>query len=439
MRIICVGTLDKFSRFFLKLRKELNLEINAKVYVYSLHLSGFLYTFIRLKFSCWITVKSWFKVILNKKKYLQIIKKSSVYKSVHFKKLITYHSNLDTSISKQNLLLQAIAYIDIIELLILKKTPDLIILIGDSKLSIEVFKVLAKKHLIQTYFLEQGPFNTTIFDNKGVNANASIREFKLTNNKISGLFQEKNIFNFIKRPKTIKYRRSPIYRGLDFVLSILLRKSYLYPPDLKFTDTFPKLALTKKLKLDILKNDDKNIKTFLLILQIPMDVNMIYHSPFFKNHISIVKKIHQNLPENSRLVLREHPLYVGKYEKELYDYSKNFSVLIDNNTSLKDSLNLADVIIVNNSTVGIEAIAIQKTVVVLGNCYYDNPKICIKYHQNDNLKLLLNKALNFNPNKDSINAFLNEFIFNYLVEGFITDKNLIAAKTISTKLKARLN
>jgi len=161
---------------------------------------------------------------------------------------------------------------------------------------------------------------------------------------------------------------------------------------------------------------------------------MIYHSPIFKDHVSIVEAVHKNLPENSRLTLREHPLYRGKYEDALYLYSQKHQIVIETSSSLKDCLKLADVVVVNNSTVGIEAISLNKTVVVLGNAYYDNPKICLKYHQKDDLKQLLSKALGFQPNNGYIESFLHEFCFNYLMPGFITDKELIAAKYISDKI-----
>ncbi|MDD7885335.1 hypothetical protein [Flavivirga sp. 57AJ16] len=439
MKIICISALDKFSRFFLKLGEVLNSNSPTKLYIYSLHFSGFLYPFIRLKFSSWISIKSWFFAIKNKKRYVQIIKNETTYKGINFKKIIKYHSNLNKSTSVQNLLLQALAYIDIFELTILKKSPDIIILTGDSKLSIEACTALAKKHHIKTYFIEQGPFNTTIFDSEGVNANCSIRKFKLKNGITLTKRQKNDVYNFIDRPIPLKYKRSPIYRGLDFTLHVLLNKSYLYPPDLKFIDTFPSFNFSKTSKTNFMIKTDKNIKICLLILQVPMDVNMIYHSPYFKSHLSIVKTIHKNLPENSRLILREHPVYKGKYEEELYEYSKNHNISFDTITSLKNSLKLADIIIVNNSTVGIEAIAMKKSVVVLGNSYYDNPKICTKYNQQGNLKQILSNALDFIPKNKNIDAFLYEFIFNHLIPGFISDKELIAAKIISEKISNKIN
>lgn len=169
-------------------------------------------------------------------------------------------------------------------------------------------------------------------------------------------------------------------------------------------------------------------------MQVPMDVNMIYHSPNFKNHYSILKDIYENLPKNSKLILREHPIYKGKYEKELYKYAKSNNLSFDTNANLKESLNMTDVVIVNNSTVGIEAIAYKKPVVVLGDTYYDYPEICIKYNKENQLKDVLKKAIAFKPKEQFINIFLYTFFFNHLIDGFITDKNLNASDIIAKKV-----
>lgn len=437
MNVLCIGFYDKFSRFFIGLKKETP---NIKLKILSINLSGYLYSLLRFTSSSPIAFKAWFKVLLNKKKYLRILQNHPTYRNIYLYSCIEFHLKLNKNIKKKHLLLQAIAYIDIIRDELENFKPDALLLIGDSRLLIEVTSKIATQLNIKTYFIEQGPFNTTFFDLKGVNANASVKSFEIKEHQGLTNQQQKDIYNFINRPKALKYNRFAFYRGVDLVLKHLFSKSFLYPPDLKYTDTFPKLRITKNLKTSTdLELENTGTKVFLLILQVPMDVNMIFHSPNFKNHFDIVKKVHENLPKTSKLVLREHPVYTNKYDKELYKYCNKHNLSFDRNKSLKRSLTLADVVIVNNSTVGVEAIALKKTVLVLGNAYYDNPKICIKYNTQDNLKALLKQTLNYVPNDKNIDVFLNEFLFNHLIEGFITDKNLIVAKTISNKLKASIN
>lgn len=119
-------------------------------------------------------------------------------------------------------------------------------LIGDSRLLIEIAKKMASEFNINVYFIEQGPFGTTIFDIKGVNANNSIRDLVIDLNVNLKENEIKDIDEFINKPKQNEYNRSPIYRILDLILVKLIEKSVFYPPDLKYTDTFPSFFSQEK-------------------------------------------------------------------------------------------------------------------------------------------------------------------------------------------------
>ncbi|GAA3569946.1 hypothetical protein [Snuella lapsa] len=440
MNILCIGYYDKHSRFFLAIKKELSnkgLYLNFKIG--SIYLSGFLYNCFRFNLNYWLPFKAWLSVIKNKKKYLRIINSKDIYKNVPYKELFNFHVKLNNEIPKERLLIQTLAYLDLFDKYFAKNKPDIILLIGDSRLCIESCVALSKLNHIKTYYIEQGPFGSTILDPKGVNANASTRDFELKKNERVTEKQKKKVYDFLNSPKSIKYRRSPLYRGLDFIFDFSLSKTFIYPPDLKHTDTFPFITFPKRSKSSYLKVADKKTITYLLILQVPMDVNMIYHSPHFKNHYQILKAIYENLPQGSHLLIREHPLYKGKYEQNLYEYAQRNNIPFDNIPNLKASLDLARVVVINNSTVGIEAIALKKSVVVLGNSYYDNPKLCIKYTNNSNLKTILKEAVDFSPLENDINTFLYNFIESNLIKGSITGQKLIAAKTISQKIMSEFN
>ena len=68
MNILCVGYFDKFSRFFLAIERHLKKDYPyVKLNILSIHISAFLYTILRFKFSSLITFKSWFYALKNKK------------------------------------------------------------------------------------------------------------------------------------------------------------------------------------------------------------------------------------------------------------------------------------------------------------------------------------------------------------------------------------
>lgn len=430
MKILAVGYYDDFARFFLSIKKELKKNNTSVKFKYlSLYLSGYLYFLGRFEKVSFFSLKVRINSIINRKKYYTIISEDDIYKNIDLTKVIQYHALLN-DIDENLLKLQAISYIDVIEKELMNYKPDILILSGDSRMSIEIFNFKAKELGVKTYYFEQGPFGTTIFDEKGVNANASIRTKSINNNQESLEKKETRVEKFFQREKSSKYFRNPIYRGSDYIFQFIFKDVGLLPVDIKMEK---ENRLAKK---DYDKVRDlvlKNKTTFLLILQVPYDVNMVYHSPFYNNHFDIVKDVYNELPYNSQLLVREHPLYKGKYEKELYEFMLSNHIALDKKDLYK-SIDTANVVIVNNSTVGIEAISRFKPVVVLGNSYYDNDNICIKLKEKQALPNLLISAINFKVNKVSILNFLDNFLNHYLIDGHFKDNKLLAPKTIAKRI-----
>ncbi|MDR6301202.1 capsular polysaccharide export protein, LipB/KpsS family [Mesonia maritima] len=430
MDVLCLGYYDKFSRFFIGIKNELEKNNpDLHFHIASIYLSGFLYSYFRGISSSALSFKAWYLTFLHRKKYQKIISSGKYYKEFDLNKLVKLYATNN----RKNYLLLSLAYIDILEKKLEK--VDLLLLIGDLRLPVEIAKILAQRNNIPTYYIEQGPYHTTFFDKKGVNANASIRGFKIYN-KEDLKEKEKFVASFMNRDKNEKYARSPFYRGIDYVVEFLFKHTFILPPDLKIDN--PVLNFhSKKLRSKCIHSTDKKIEkyVFLLICQVPFDVNMTHHSPFYKNHFQLLKDVHINLPENCSLVVREHPVYKKKYGKEFYEYIlENKNISLDIHTNFQEALQTSEVIIVNNSTVGIEAIAQGKTVITLANSYYDSSNICLKLEKKENLKLLLQESLSYKINNQNITNFLYEFFKNCLIKGFITNKNLQAAKKIAIKL-----
>ncbi len=431
-KILAIGYYDDYARFFLYIEKELKLVKTNLVFFYiNIYLSGFLYTlFNKFRITTLISYKAWFSVLLNKKKYLDCIKNVD-YKGVNLNEITKFDTKLNNYDHNKinSLKLQACAYIDIVIDIFESYKPDLLLLSDDSRLVIEIMNHFAKFYEVNVLYFEQGPFRTTIFDNKGVNANASIRDVKLEVSELN--FNEKleKINNFFERPKSKNYIRIPFYRGMDYIAQLILSKISFFPIDLKngkikvVNKDLYSLVLDKKNNLKILDENEK--LNILLVLQVPFDVNLVYHSPLFKNHYEIVKNVHEAMPSNCNLIIREHPLYRSRYEQELYYIIKNEpNIFIDVESKLDEMILKSSIVIVNNSTVGIESIAKFKNTVVLGNSYYDKEEICFKLKNKEDLKLTILEAFSSQLNKNNIIDYLYKLCFDFLIEGHYKDSDL---------------
>lgn len=429
MNIIAIGYFDDFARFFLKIKKELKVR-NAITKInfnyFSLYLSGFLFFILRFKKVNFISCKVWFNKIFKIKKYRRILKNQNIYKGVNINDVINYHVILDSS-NEEKYKLEALSYIDVIENYF-KRGVDLLLLSGDTRMSIEIFDFFGKKYNVKTYYFEQGPFGTTIWDNKGVNANASIRGLKLEKNNNDTCKEdiEGKVRGFMKRERSVKYNRNLLYRVLDICYQKVFRKVGLFPLDTSIDINIDRNSTSYDNLSVGIQNEKKH---FLLVLQVPIDVNMTNHSPFFKNHFSIVKSIFDNLPVGYDLIVREHPLFKNKYESELYDFMFTNNIPLDKGDLYK-SIKKADVVIVNNSTVGIEAISLFKRVVCLGNSYYDSSDLCIKLNDLGSIRETLNTSVSYVVKKQNVLWFLNYFLFHFLIDGHYRDKHIKSVSKI---------
>ena len=368
-------------RFFYSISKV----IPFKSYFYSIFSSGIFYLLFK------------FKLPLN----FIFNFKSNINLPASFENLICYEKS-QNKFNTNQLISASQNYIFLFDYIIKKKNIKYVYLSGDSRLIIKSAEYAAKLNSCTLIYFEQGPFGTTILDTKGVNTNCSFRSVNYPEDL------SRIVINKSKKVTWTKY-----FRALDVLFYNILKYKSTY----LFND-LPSF-LTKKTKNIITQK-----KFFiLLILQVPKDANMILHSPNFLNHFDILKWTFKNLPLGIDLVVREHPNFIGSYEKELYDFIKtNDNIISLDSSDLKTSINNSIIVVVNNSTVGIEAIFQNKKLVVLGDCYYDKIKCVFKF-ENKNSNILKTAINSKTDNKTGI-SFVNYLMKNELIGFHFRDKHL---------------
>ena len=114
------------------------------------------------------------------------------------------------------------------------------------------------------------------------------------------------------------------------------------------------------------------------------------------------------------------------------------NIVIDNQSTLDDTLNKAELVIVNNSTVGIEAIKKYKSVIVLGDAFYDNEEVCLKLKSRDELSDLLKMGLTRKVDKNKIDNYIKMLYDTVMIEGSISDETLTSSKKIANILISKV-
>ncbi len=154
---------------------------------------------------------------------------------------------------------------------------------------------------------------------------------------------------------------------------------------------------------------DQNYFFFPLHYEPEMAIDLL--APFFRRQETLIEYIHQSLPANILLVVKEHPSMIGRRRNSFYKHLKNLDNLIlsdprMNSYKILKNENCKGVITIN-STAGYEAMMLGLPVLVFGNTYYMVARDLVKNVTDlTQLPELLIDLLKFKPDIDSLRCFL---------------------------------
>lgn len=368
------------------------------------------------------------------KKYESVLDELISFNSKSFK---LYGKNKDKQLKDQ-----ALNYLSYFELLFEREKFDVLISSGDTRLLPSVVIFLAKKYNVKIVYFEQGPYDTTMLDLQGVNCNIS---FSPSFNQLTPC-QKENLQDYRRNYQSNKIEKywKTDDKSWSINFNTYLTFILMYPPklisrflpvDLQIGLDF-KSALREKIRGKVKKEfksrevikDDQNYLDgdyIALFLQVPVDAQFIDNSPNFDSFTDIVKLMSKSIPSDKNVLIREHPFYIGRYDSELYDIvNSNPKMQFANDCKLSELIVNSDLCIVNNSTVGIEALLLNKKVLALGTSYYTHKGVTFDYCKDEPLVNQIEKAINDELDTDKVDSFLFEFIFNYLCPGHFQDRFL---------------
>lgn len=147
----------------------------------------------------------------------------------------------------------------------------------------------------------------------------------------------------------------------------------------RLVNTFVKRPFVKHIKGGLTRaltyqQMDKNQRYVYYPFHFTEDAQVRLKHPEGYNQYELIRNIARNLPVNLKLLVKEHPVYMGNYSlKELIDLSRLPNiVVIDPRISSKEIFDYSDYIITINSTVGYEALFYDKIVITMGKSFYDD-------------------------------------------------------------------
>lgn len=236
-----------------------------------------------------------------------------------------------------------------------KQHFDIVILWNDMKWHQYIIKHISKSRNIKTAFFENGALpNTVTLDSKGVNFN-----------------------NSIPRKKDFYLKGSNLIDGKEN--KQVLSEGYIFVP-----------------------------------FQVDYDSQIICHSPWVKNMEElyyILERTLLTLPESVRVIVKEHPKSFRNYD---YLHNKNPRIIFKNSADTNELIASSKIVMTVNSTVGLESIIKDKSVIVLGNAFYAVDGLCRAVKGEKELAVELRSVIS--PSIAMKESFL-EYLTEYYIAG----------------------
>lgn len=206
-----------------------------------------------------------------------------------------------------------------------RKRPDYIYLRNGSSYVQLAIIAWAREFGIKTIYTENGQLpNTFVVDGKGVNNNSSIP-------------RNKEFYSDIRVPE-----------GYSYTKRLVARKN--------------------KVETDLVCVPDKY---FFVPFQVPTDTQVLINSPWIntmEKFYALLENSVDFLPEGCSFVVKEHPSSWIRYPEM---HHRNSRIIFANGNDTQELIEKSISVITLNSSAGIEALMLGKTVITLGDACYN--------------------------------------------------------------------
>ena len=307
--------------------------------------------------------------------------------------------------------------------------PDLVMSWNGTVPKVRAAMKLAEARGLAALYFEQGNFpGTTICDPKGVNYEGSMRDFAVPA-EFNRERVEKYLERFRTRSRAKRDRGGTFGRILDGVVNFFARRSPFHPAlyfDHDKAVNAKRLARRLQQQLrstalgEILSREEfEPPERFVFLpLQVQDDTQVIVHSPLVRSMEELVDETVLALPGGVDLVVKSHPVDRGRrgYRviEEMLEGPRYHFV---HEADVFELARRASCVVTVNSTVGLEALALMKPVVVLGEAVYAGRGITVDVDDLEEYPAKLRGALDFRPDEDEVKRFLDYYIFEYSKPG----------------------
>lgn len=197
--------------------------------------------------------------------------------------------------------------------------------------------------------------------------------------------------------------------------------------------TLPDTLVTRKTKIK-----DGGIAEFpegfiFVPFQVPSDMQILALSPWIRDmqHLySVVVKLANRFP-NRNFVIKEHPSFPLSIRTEVEAHPR---VIFANQESTQKLIERSEAVITINSTVGLEAMLLQKKIITLGEAHYDIEGLVLRARNDDALAAAFERLGQWTFDVELRQKFL-AYVYNiFLIHGNVTKPSTQTIDAIQARM-----
>ncbi len=231
--------------------------------------------------------------------------------------------------------------------------PDVVIVWNGNLSGSELFRREAERRRISLLYAEKGVLPESWYiDPQGINANSTIA-------KMSEEFME------VEKKEIYKFKR------------------FIGVIDQNGTSAWPQPERIEKDQMKESLGINEKQKVILFPCQVENDTNIILFSNHFKTNSSVIKWLTDSIGSDYFLLVKSHPMGLHSDKIELKRILGKHGKIVEN-ANILDLIEISDIVVTINSTVGFEASIRNCPVLQLGKGILDNKSFVSEFHPGSN-------------------------------------------------------
>jgi len=220
-------------------------------------------------------------------------------------------------------------------------------------------------------------------------------------------------------------------KGINYLNSV--------PRDPMFYSTLPQATDAPYIEYDCERPAGLPERYVFVPFQVNIDSQIVLFSPWIKHMPDLVRKMVESCARLGDkapvLVFKPHPACGQDYSALEKSLESHPNIRFVHDIPAPDLIRHADAVATINSSIGMEALLMKKKVIVMGQAFYNLPRLTLSAANEDQLEHALAAFSEWEPDAQLRDRFLSHIASEHIVAGRWKDASLEHLDLVATRVK----